>query len=570
MYNKRKIRTVISILIMLCFIEGIVLWNKDKPVLADDVGELIFSHESGFYEDDFELAISSTTGGTIYYTLDGSEPDLHSQVYNSPIHITDATQNENIYSMRTDVTAGFLEELVQEYSLDAGLYGYKTPDSKIDKATIVRAVIYYDNVNHSNVKTASYFVGFDQKDGYEGMNVLSIVTDPENLFDYEQGIYVTGAVFDNYWSNRDEDDFDERDNSWLWWSSNYRKSGREWEREASCQFFDETGKLVLSQNCGIRTHGGVSKGMYPRSLNLYAREEYGGTYRFMAPLFDNELLLSSVTLTQGGGDYKCKLNDWLFAELVKDLNISTMEFEPYVMFLDGEYWGTYWLTEKYDAEYVSDHYNVYGGNVVMIKNGGIEEGEAEDQELYEEMYYICANYDLTEPENYEIVCDLIDIESYIDYYAAMLYVSRSGDWPTGNYALWRTREQELGKYGDGKWRWMVFDLNSAGMTENLAQLDSIACAMEQDEMFRNMMSNDEFRQALIERIEELSVTVFDSERVSGLIDEHFALMEDSLRLDEKRFFGEVSPDGILYGIESVRGFFNERGTYLPDILDLYR
>lgn len=44
-----------------------------------------FSYESGTYEEKLYLRISSETNGTIYYTLDGTEPTQNSLEYNEPI-----------------------------------------------------------------------------------------------------------------------------------------------------------------------------------------------------------------------------------------------------------------------------------------------------------------------------------------------------------------------------------------------------------------------------------------------------------------------------------------------------
>ena len=92
-----------------------------------------------------------------------------------------------------------------------------------------------------------------------------------------------------------------------------------------------------------------------------------------------------------------------------------------MLFLNGEYWGIYWLNEKYDAR-------------------------------------------------------------YLDYYAVMLFIGRNGDWPSGNYALWRVKMRESGDYGDGKWRWMLFDLNSPAFD---IRFDSIEYTMENDQRFFN-------------------------------------------------------------------------------------
>ena len=57
-----------------------------------------------------------------------------------------------------------------------------------------RAVNVDEEGNRSPVASATYFVGFDQKEGYRGMNILSILTEPDNLFDYDKGIYVMGSI----------------------------------------------------------------------------------------------------------------------------------------------------------------------------------------------------------------------------------------------------------------------------------------------------------------------------------------------------------------------------------------
>lgn len=41
-----------------------------------------------------------------------------------------------------------------------------------------------------------YFGGFSEKSAYDNCAILSIVTDSEILFDYDDGIYVMGKTFD--------------------------------------------------------------------------------------------------------------------------------------------------------------------------------------------------------------------------------------------------------------------------------------------------------------------------------------------------------------------------------------
>ena len=90
-----------------------------------DQGDIIFSKESGFYENEFRLKIYAPTK-EVYYTLDGSDPDCNSIKYEGPILVEDASKNPNIYSENRNVTASFLEEEIKKYS--ANPEPYKIPE----------------------------------------------------------------------------------------------------------------------------------------------------------------------------------------------------------------------------------------------------------------------------------------------------------------------------------------------------------------------------------------------------------------------------------------------------------
>lgn len=564
-YNKNRLLAGISVVLVIFLVIFKCLFKEDENKLLENKGEVIFSVEPGFYDEAFELEMTAKSG-TIYYTLDGSVPDKNSLKYEGPVLITDATDNENQYSMRTDVSTGFDKEEIEKISSDYP--GYQAPDYKIDKATVVRAVSCDELGNYSEVKTATYFVGFSDKAGYEGMKILSVVTDPVNLFDYETGIYVTGKAYDEYVDKyRGSGEYYWREEFWGFWYANYRNRGIKWERKAECQFFGETGELELAQNCGIRIHGGVSRGYNPKSLNIYARKEYDGNKTLQADLFGTGYYPSAVTLFQGGNDVQTKAKDYVVSAAVKDFHVTTMNYEPYVLFLNGEYWGVYWLNEKYNADYFAYYYGVDKDNVIMVKSGELEAGEEDDLKYYSKMYEFCSQTDLTDSGNYARVCEMIDIESYIDYYAIMLYIGRCGDWPWLNYGLWRTEKTENSLYGDGKWRWIIFDLNSPGFG---IDLDSIKYVMDHDEMFKNMMTNETFRTQLMLRIEELADGVLDAGNMNEILAEYQDFMAEPMRKHDKRFFGDDSLSSFYEEIGKLKTFFAERKEYLIPILDNYR
>ena len=480
---------------------------------------IIFSKQSGFYEEEFQLKIYAPSD-EIYYTLDGSEPNRESLRYDAPILIDDATKNENVYSLRTDVCGSFI----------AGDTLYTIPDYLVDKCTVIKVAYYDETGNLSAAETRNYFVNYDEKAGYENISIISVTTDSENLFSDDKGIYVLGDSFKEYC---EENDLSTK--SYYRWGANFLNRGREWERNVNIQVFDENKELVLSQNVGMRIQGGVSRGLLPKSLNFYARDEYGDN-RMKYDFFDTGYYPQRVTLSGGGNDYYSKMLDKLGAELTEDLEFCKMTFKPYALFLNGEYWGFYHLTEKYDEHYIEHYYDVESDHVIIIKNGNLEVGTEEDYIAYIQMREFVENADMSLEENYQKACELLDINSFIDYFAAEIYMARQVDWPSSNYALWRSRECSNKKYGDGKWRWMLFDVNTAAFLDAYVDHDTLTYVRNESKMFDNLYNNQEFKNTFNRRLLEMSDTIFKPSIVDQTVNEYIQLMSEPMNNNHKRFF----------------------------------
>ena len=520
--------------------------------------DIYFSRETGYYQTGFKLKILGGAGYNIHYTLDGSKPTPKSCVYDKddPIMIEDASKHENIYSARTDISAAFMKELMEKYSQDHP--GYTVPDDLVDKCNIVRAAVYDQEGNCLDYEDAVYFVGFEEKKGYDDIYTVSIVTDPGNLFDYEKGIYTTGAAFDRYMEESLGKDDVWTTWYWWWWDSNYSQGGREWEREAKITVFNDEKKMVLSENCGIRLLGGGSRGLLPKSLGCYAREEYSGSNKFSLDLFDNGNNPHKFVLFSGGDDNIFKLKDYLVNSLTQELNFATMDFISCVLFLNGEYWGTYYMIENYNTSYICDHYGVNKDNIIMFKNGEIKEGLPEDEELYYDMRWFIAPNDMTRADYYEKACEMLDMDSCIDYYASQIYIARSGDWPDTNYALWRTKERENSVYGDCRWRWMLFDVNSGGLDfENLEQ-DTLAYVLEADALFNSLYQNEDFRLKFVKRLVEIGKEVYISERCEELINSYAETMKEPIMASNLRFYNDTKEDEFDKNVEQMKIFFENR------------
>ncbi len=521
----------------------------------------VFSQKSGFYDEDFQLSITSDEGCQIYYTLDGSEPDEDALPYVGPLSVTDASPNENTISMRTDVSTGFLEDLISRTVFDAP--GYRAPDKPVDKCTVIKAIATDADGNRSATSCAAYFVDFNDKTGYEGMYTLSLVTDPANLFDYERGIYVTGKAFDEFLAG-DPGDLAEL---YWWWNANYRLKGREYERPAHVELYDAEHKLLEAKDIGIRIQGGGSRGLLPRSLTLYARKEYDGEAFFRQYIFGTTYAPQRMILFSGADGNIQKIQDYLLASLTSGMNFSTMSFVPCTLFLNGEYWGVYWLTERYDEEYISYHYGVDDQNIIMIKTMDVSEGEPEEYSVFSSATSYVIYNDMTDDRCYAHACELFDMDSLIDYYCTRIYISRFNDWPGANFAAWRARETGEGPYEDGRWRWMLFDDNSGAFELSLAEEDSLARIRDTDLLFGALMKNPGFSKAACARLIELADERFEPSKVSAFIDAYISSMSEPLLKEYSRFYGSgntVYEDRFIPVLEDIATFFNKRYTFVKN------
>jgi hypothetical protein len=231
---------------------------------------------------------------------------------------------------------------------------------------VVRAASIDADGHRGPVATAVYFVGFGEKKGYTGLNIMAITTDPANLFDYEKGIYVLGKTFYEYLQDADAQD---RNARMILWPANYRQEGRDWEREANVQCFDSQGNPVFSGPCGIRIQGRATRSRLPKNLNIYARREYGCTGFDTGGLFSRSYTLKRLSLVNGSNDLMLK--DYLVNEMIDGMNLINREFCPCALFLDGEYWGVYWLCSRFKADYLSQEYGVKQDNLVGIKTNEV-------------------------------------------------------------------------------------------------------------------------------------------------------------------------------------------------------
>ncbi len=537
--------------------------SNDNATLISYVDDPIFSVESGFYDEAFDLELDVQKGTEIYYTLDNSDPRTSDTAirYDGAISIYDNTDDPNVYCEYTNIRVG----------------DYTPPDYNIDKGIVVRAVAVDEDGFYSNVLTKDYFVGKDAE-YYDDLMVVSISTESENLFDDETGIYVTGNMYDEYIADEENERFDNVNNSN--WVTNYNQSGREWERPANVQFF-ENGELAYEADCGIRLQGHYTRGLAQKSFRLYARSEYGTSkfdYAFFDDLVDiNGDVIDSFDKLQISAfdpmyDDTLRFKSEMFTDIFADLDVASPEYRPCVVFLEGEFWGVYLINEKLDADFVESHYDIDSDDVTVVKNGNVDDGDEDLWQEYRDFRTWAAGVDFSDDENYAVACEMIDMQSLMDYITIQTYLYNY-DWAS-NQIIWRSNTVDPDNpYADGKWRFMLYDLDYTCLfVKNDRLVDNLPNTRSVDyigELFYEFMDNATFREQFYETYYAITDKNMDSDSVCAWIenveDVYRAPVVDTLR----RYSLHASEEEAYYDkcINGLKDFFIGRRDYALKYLD---
>ncbi len=540
-YRKKMVSIFMAIAVLVSMFpvsQGPIIQAAEEAVT---VAEPEFSKESGNYKDRFDLTLSVPEGTTVYYSTDGSDPvpdatSAYVKKYSSgeTIDVHDRTGEENILA-----TAENADLMNQE-----GNHYYQPAAEQVAKATVIRAMAVDAKGNRSNIVTKTYFVGKNLTTRHTGLPVISLATDPKNLMSADQGIFVEGN------------------------NENYNQHGRDWERLTDMTYFNTKGEIDLASFVGIRVRGGYTRKYQQKSLNIYFREEYGKKnwkYELFPDAMNHDqtektMKHKNFMLRNGGNDANMtKLTDVFIQSLVRDRNISTQCYQPCVLYLNGEYWGMYNMMEKYSDNWLEEEFGVDKNNVVLIKDGEVDEGEDADIALFEELKSL-AELDMTKEENYQKFLNTVELSSYLDYYATEVIIGNH-DWGlTKNNQFWRARTKTDNKYEDGKWRWLLHDTEfSMGLWGNdpdlIRQMISSQDPEKRDPLFAAVSKNKQFRQAFANTILELLANNFNYDKNEAAYDALVDLYKPHVTESLLRFGSDWNKGSEVSCFENrVKGF----------------
>lgn len=496
--------------------------NAYNEILASPT----FSHSGGFYSSPFSLTIShSDPSVIIYYTNDGSIPsdanlspqvNIYKNAYplsqNDPVGplLYDRTYKSNLYNSPLAISdrsnePNFVSQVVSTFDT-APAY---LPSAPIDKGTIVRAIAYKAGALPSDVTTHTFFFSPTGANKYT-FPVISLGIQENHLFNYYDGIYVAGVTFDNmiqqgYFSQC---------------VGNY--SNLDQRKPASFEMIVGNAS-VLSQPIELRIHGGCTKAFRLKSLNLYGKDD------FEYNVFPNKpgVYHRNLILRNSGQDAGQMLfRDALYQNMVRHFRIDVQDYNPAVIFINGEYWGIENIREKHDKHYISKTYATNADSLDIIEVPGFLDAEEGDLVHFNDMLSYIQSNDLSNTTNFEYAKTFLDVESFMDYMIAEIY-STNTDWPQNNVRLWRKRTSQYlpnAPYGqDGRWRWMLLDMDFTLGFGQSSSFDGLEYATQFGDdfkdIFRKLLENTSFRNAFINRFADFLNTAFLPSRTITMLNE---------------------------------------------------
>ena len=361
----------------------------------------------------------------------------------------------------------------------------------------------------STVSDASYFLDEFNPD----LPVISLITDYDNLWDWNTGIYVFGPnAEDNY----------------PHFGANFWQP---WSKPTRLQLFDDTGSLEAQETLDLEIHGGWSRAEPQRSFRLDFKSEYSGPLDFA--IFDEKpeiLAFNNLNLRNGGQhSWATKLQDAAICRMALETHNEAGAWQPVLVYLNGEFWGLYGAREKMDEHFVADNFGVDASEVDLMNSWGVLNGSGNS-------FYSAVNSLLSTPTSnsnyYNLFASNFDVENYIDYFVFETYAQNTDwmgiAWGTNNVKCFREPESNV-------WRYILYDNDAsfgffgASYWENFIEYArNPGYPSSHSQLFDRVLDNEAFRHRFVNRYADLINTTFQTSTFNGVIADMMDEIESSM------------------------------------------
>ncbi|MCQ2095691.1 MAG: CotH kinase family protein [Bacteroidaceae bacterium] len=444
--------------------------SNAKSSFASEQMELPMPDKEGqVFSGNLQVVVNIPEGATLRYTTDGSVPTL-----------------ENGYTSATGIFS-------------------------VSSSTAYRFRFFKTGFLPSDVKTCSYILNEYDFCG----PIISIVTNNKNINGGEYGIFVAG--------------------------NGHGRSGRgqqskcnwnmDWDRPVSFEYLPDGKEVCFSQEVNMSAVGGWSRAWTPHSFKLKAAKEYGLKYMPYS-FFDDKPYNKNKTLQirNGGNDTGCRIIDPCIAEIVarSGIDVDCQAYKPVFVYINGKIYNVLNMREPNNKHYAYANRGLndeemdqfeYSPDSAYVQMAGTRES-------FDKWYTLSA--DASDPETYEEIKNIVDIDEFINYMAVEMYIGGS-DW------LNNSNNVKGYKAFDGKFRFVLFDTDGYNQVgnqftsieqSNWQSLDyiydiggSLYKEIELITIWLNMLQNEEFCKQFVDAFCLVAGSVFEPARCRAIIEE---------------------------------------------------
>jgi hypothetical protein len=535
-------------------------YNRIETVktIDDSLSIPDFSHVSGFYKDDIEVELQHPDeNANIYYTIDGSIPNIDDNLYTAPLKIKDIyKRSPNIEDIPTSPI-------------------WKMPSSNIHEGIVIRAAVHIPEKGMSKVATRHYFISPQGEIPYN-IPIVLLATDNDNLFDRKKGIYIMG---EKYYEKRLFKDRLLHGYQWYEFPANYQQRGTKWKKDGFFEYIDLKGKKSFKSDVQLKIFGGITRAFPQKSLSIsFAHTTQG------FPFFKNSSIQTyqSLILRSSGQDWRnALLRDAYFHKVIKDMHLETMDYQPVVLFINGKFWGLHNVREHWSLENIALKNNCKPEDITFLEYNwdefifkDIDEPTNENNETksnFKELVDFVIENNFSEAHNYEILQEKIDLDNFVDYMIAQNYCGNI-DWPNVNWKMYK-----INKDGEqGKWRVILHDVDVSlgnNWDQNLREANTYLFNMFDHKfqnqtfitlLFRRLLENKTFTKLFIERYNHHLSTTFEQNRMLSILDPLQKTIQPYITAHIDRWGFPESLNQWKHEVDVIRKFIRLR----PDIVKM--
>ena len=380
----------------------------------------------------------------------------------------------------------------------------------------------------SRVSTRSYIY----KDRDFSLPVVSVVSDPDFLYDDKLGVYVRGT-------NGRPGNGQSSPCNW----------NMDWERPVNFSYLDASGEMVLNQDVNLEMCGGWSRAWEPHSFKLKGNKELGGNKNLPYPFFQQKPYIRNRTLQirNGGNDTNARFKDPALQTIIQTsgIDIDCQSYQPVHEFINGQYIGVLNIREPNNKHYVYANYGWDDDEIDQFEmspdSGYVQKCGTPD--VFNELCDVLSA-DAANPETYAEICRVLDVDNYANYMAAEFYMGGT-DWPQNNVKAFRHQD-------GGRFRFVLFDLDGTFATsdpfntfmwkENYTfdqlyptSLGRITDHIRFVTLFKNMLKNANFRRKFIDAYCMIGGSVLEATRAASIIDELSNRVNPAMGLENRQW-----------------------------------